>query len=173
MSKKNVKGNIDENMSVKDLGEIVSLMTDNEVTELEIEKNGLKIKLKKAGANFVTEQVPVHMAAPAMQMPQVAAQPVVQPAEAQAAGQPVQDDPSVVVVCSPMVGTFYSSPAPNADPFVNVGQQIAVDDTLCIVEAMKLMNEIKSELKGTVVDILVENGQAVEFDQPLFKIKTA
>lgn len=169
--KKNGKGSIDENMSVKDLKEIVSLMTDNEIRELEIEKNGLKIKLKKGfGSSEVVHQMPVamphvqHMASP---------QAVQSQAPVQETAAPAVDDPSIVVVKSPMVGTFYASPAPNADPFVNVGKQVNVDDTLCIVEAMKLMNEIKCEIKGSIVDILVENGQAVEFDQPLFKVKKA
>jgi acetyl-CoA carboxylase biotin carboxyl carrier protein len=83
------------------------------------------------------------------------------------------DDPNVVIVRSPMVGTFYASPAPNAQPFVKIGQDVNIDDTLCIVEAMKLMNEIKAEISGSVVEILVTNGQAVEFDQPMFKIRIA
>ena len=77
------------------------------------------------------------------------------------------------IVHSPMVGTFYAAPAPDQDPYVTKGQSVKEGDVLCIIEAMKLMNEIKSEVSGKIVDILVENGQPVEFDQPLFKIEKA
>jgi len=88
-------------------------------------------------------------------------------------GKPAQaeEDATIEIVRSPMVGTFYKSPSPEAESFVQVGQTVNEGDTLCIIEAMKLMNEIKSEVKGKVLEVLVTNGQAVEFDQPLFKIK--
>jgi len=77
------------------------------------------------------------------------------------------------IVRSPMVGTFYSAPAPDQDPYVTKGKKVSQGDVLCIIEAMKLMNEIKSEVSGTVIEVLVENGTAVEFDQPLFKIEVS
>jgi acetyl-CoA carboxylase biotin carboxyl carrier protein len=166
-------------MNIKDLKDIVKLMKDNKINELEYEEDGTKIKLKRGNgtkpsrdANIV-HQVPV--AVPQMAQPVA---PTTAPAAAPAspaADVPQQEveDPNVVIVRSPMVGTFYGSPAPNAQAFVKVGQSVNVDDTLCIVEAMKLMNEIKSEVSGTVTEILVTNGQAVEFDQPMFKIKKA
>ena len=95
------------------------------------------------------------------------------PAQAQAAtpaGQPVVEE-GVTIVRSPMVGTFYAAPAPDQPPYVSVGKMIKEGDVLCIIEAMKLMNEIKAELGGTVVEILVQNGQTVEYDQPILKIK--
>jgi len=101
--------------------------------------------------------------------------PVGQEAAAQLAamegGGAPQDAADVVIVRSPMVGTFYGASAPDQPPYVNSGQQIKEGDVLCIVEAMKLMNEIKSEMGGTILEILVSNGQPVEYDQPLFKIK--
>jgi acetyl-CoA carboxylase biotin carboxyl carrier protein len=160
-------------MNIKDLKEIVKLMKDNKISELEYEEDNTKIKLKRPnghktnGSGYV-QHVP-------MEMPQVVHHhtpaPVAASAPASIAAPKDENDPSIVIVRSPMVGSFYSAPAPNAQPFVKVGQEINVDDTLCIVEAMKLMNEIKSEIKGTMVEILVSNGQAVEFDQPMFKIK--
>lgn len=158
-------------MNIKELKEIVALMKENKLTELELEKDGLKIKLKKSNGK-------THVEAPMMQqipvaVPQQVSQVAMsQSPVAEAAPQKVED-PSIVIVRSPMVGTYYEAPAPNADAFVKVGQSVNLDDTLCIIEAMKLMNEIKCELKGKVVEILIENGQAVEFDQPLFKIKKA
>jgi acetyl-CoA carboxylase biotin carboxyl carrier protein len=83
------------------------------------------------------------------------------------------EEANVVIVHSPMVGTFYTAPAPDAPPYVSVGKRVAEGDVLCLIEAMKLMNEIKSDLSGVLTDILVENGQPVEFDQPLFKIQKA
>jgi acetyl-CoA carboxylase biotin carboxyl carrier protein len=98
---------------------------------------------------------------PALQPLPAAVFPAVSPAE----------DANVFIVRSPMVGTFYAAPAPDKPPYVQKGQEIGVDEVLCIIEAMKLMNEIKSETAGKVVEILVSNGEPVEFDQPLFKIQ--
>lgn len=160
-------------MDIKQVKDIMKLMKEHKLTELEIEQDGFKIKLKKSnGARAkelpLTQQIPV--AVP--QAPQVQAPPA-QSAQPAAAAPSAEDDPSVVIVKAPMVGTYYHAPAPNAKPFVQVGQDVSVDDTLCIIEAMKLMNEIKSEVNGKLLEILVTNGQAVEFDQPMFKIKKA
>ncbi len=88
-----------------------------------------------------------------------------------ASGGGVQESPNGATIKSPMVGTFYAAPAPDQPPYVSVGKQVKEGDVLCIVEAMKLMNEIKCEVSGTITEILVKNGQTVEFDQPLFKIE--
>ena len=155
-------------MNIKELKDIINLMKENKLTELEIEEEGFKVRLKKSNGNMVIQE-----AHPVVQhIPQVIQQ-VVPPAPAVEAAKKDEDDPTIAIVRSPMVGTFYQAPAPNAQPFVNTGQEVNIDDTLCIIEAMKLMNEIKSEVKGKIIDILVTNGQAVEFDQPLFKIKKA
>lgn len=161
-------------MNMKDLKDIVKLMKDNKINELEYEEDGKKIKLKRGTnsrvpteTNFV-HQVPVSVPQTAQNS---APAPVPAAPTSSVETDKEVDDPNLVIVRSPMVGTYYSSPAPNAPAFVKVGQEINVDDTLCIVEAMKLMNEIKSEISGTVQEILVSNGQAVEFDQPMFKIK--
>ena len=156
-------------MNLKEVKDIIKLMKENKLTELELEQDGFKIKLRRDnGTKGVkkddqTQPMPVTI--------QHVSQPVPQQAPPVATPQQQEDDPNIFIVRAPMVGTFYQAPAPNAKPFINIGQEVNVDDTLCIVEAMKLMNEIKSEVRGIVTDILVTNGQAVEFDQPLLKIK--
>jgi acetyl-CoA carboxylase biotin carboxyl carrier protein len=151
-------------MTVKELREMISLMQENGLVELEIEKNGFKIRLKKGAAGAIVPEMG-HAASPVLTQPGVAPQVSPLPAEQREAG--------MYFVRSPMVGTFYASPAPDAQPYVVQGKDMKEGDILCIIEAMKLMNEIKSEVHGRVVEILVKNGQSVEFDQPLFKIKTS
>ena len=147
-------------MTIKELKEMINLMQEHGLTELEIEKNGFKIRLKKGvGGAIVKEEGFASSQAIQLEKP---LSPAV-PKDIEAAG--------VTIVRSPMVGTFYITPAPDAEPYVTRGKDVAVGDVLCIIEAMKLMNEIKSEVSGRVVDILVESGQPVEFDQPLFKIQ--
>lgn len=147
-------------MTIKELKEMISLMNEHGLTELEIEKNGEKIKLKKGLAGtFEREIVSTSQA-----IPQFGKAPQAIPSS------PVED-PNLVTVRSPMVGTFYAAPAPEAEVYAVRGKEINEGDVLCIIEAMKLMNEIKSEVRGRLVDILVENGQPVEFDQPLFKVQ--
>jgi len=156
-------------MNIKELKEMISLMRDNDITDFEMEKDGFKIRLQKGGGLVSPENIVVSAPRPVQYVQDQAAAPA--PAAAPEAAAPAKDDANVDYIKSPMVGTFYKSPSPDADAFVAPGQKIGEGDTLCIVEAMKLMNEIKSEVSGTIVEILVENGQAVEFDQPLFKIK--
>ena len=150
-------------MNIKELKEMINLMKENELVELEIEKEGERIRLKKdAGGGIVKEEV-----AHARYIP---SQPLGAVGEAAPPKQGVLDERSYLVR-SPMVGTFYSAPAPDQEPYMSKGQTVKEGDVLCIIEAMKLMNEIKSEVNGKMVDILVTNGQPVEFDQPLFKIE--
>lgn len=154
-------------MNIKEIREILQLMEDHELSEIEIEKDGSKIKLRKGAAGrIIAEQLPVPVsgaAVPAVPGPVVAGSAEGAAAEALPA--------NVVVVKSPMVGTFYAAPAPDQPTYVEAGKKVTEGDVLCIVEAMKLMNEIKAEVSGTVVEILAKNGQPVEFDQPLFKIQ--
>ena len=151
-------------MNLKELKEIINLMKEHGLTELEIEKDGFKIRLKKTNGQFIAHEE-------VFTQPRVQAAPQVPQAQAPAvpAGQPVANA-NEILVRSPMVGTFYSAPAPDQPPYVNVGSTIKNDDVLCIIEAMKLMNEIKSEIGGRIVEMLVENGTPVEFDQPLFRV---
>ena len=151
-------------MNMKEIQELLSLMQEHKLTEVEIEKDGLKIKLRKgiSGKDLIQEMVPQAAVLPV---------PAAATSAAPQAAVPAVEDPNQSAVKSPMVGTFYSAPTPDQPPYVQVGKQVKEGDVLCIVEAMKLMNEIKSEQAGTITEVLVSNGQPVEFDQPLFKIK--
>lgn len=150
-------------MNLKELKEIIALMQENGLTELEIEKNGFKVRLRKSsdGLEVKTRGLAAEHRTLVIPAPESSLLPEAPSEEAQ----------GIVVVRSPMVGTFYASPAPDKEPYVSKGKTVKEGDVLCIVEAMKLMNEIKSEISGRIVDILVNNGQPVEFDQPLFKIQ--
>ncbi len=157
-------------MNLDDVREILALMRENGISEFEIEREGLKLRLRKDAAATTPASVPVAAAgvqtAPVAQAP--AAGPVV-PA------LPVGDDAEVelAVVKSPIVGTFYRSPEPAAASFVEIGTTVKKGQVLCIIEAMKLMNEIDSEYDGEIVNIYVENGQPVQYGERLFAIRTA
>ena len=137
--------------------ELIELMIENDLVELEIADGKNKIALKRPGAGSpVITQVPMASVPTAAPVP--------------AAGQtPVDDD--LVEIVSPMVGTFYSAPSPDSDPFVEVGSKVNTDMVICIVEAMKVMNEIKAEISGTIVEVLCKPGEALEFGQGIFKVK--
>lgn len=146
-------------MTIKELKEMINLMQEHGLVELEIEKNGFKVRLKKGASGTIVQEV-LSVPKPGQEGKLVQSAPA----------QPVEEA-GMSLVRSPMVGTFYVAPAPDAEPYVTRGKEVKQGDVLCIIEAMKLMNEIKTEVSGRVVDILVENGQPVEFDQPLFKIQ--
>jgi acetyl-CoA carboxylase biotin carboxyl carrier protein len=152
-------------MNVKEIKELLELMDEHSVGEIEIEKDNAKIKLRKMAGGGIMMQGAPQMMAPMQTV--MHAQPQ---AASAAAAQPVNEE-GVTIVRSPMVGTFYAAPAPDQPAYVSVGKVVKDGDVLCIIEAMKLMNEIKSELGGTVIEILVQNGQTVEYDQPILKIK--
>lgn len=167
-------------MKVEQVLELVKAVSDSELTEFKYEEDGVKLSLKKTSDRIVQVQAPAAPAAapviapavmPAAQAPVPAAAPVSAPAGAEApAAASVESEIKGNVVKSPLVGTFYAAPAEDADPFVKVGDSVKEGQVLAIVEAMKLMNEIESDFTGTVTEILVENGQAVEYGQPLFVI---
>lgn len=152
---------------LKILKQLVRLMQEADLTELDIEQEGEKIKLKRGSApagavyNAVPVAAPVATLSPAP-APQAATPAAPAAAVAEAVGPTIN---------SPMVGTYYSAGSPDAKPFVNVGDKVGPDTVVCIIEAMKVFNEIKAETSGTVQKVLVQNGQAVEFGQPLFVIK--
>ena len=150
-------------MDVKKIESLANLMQETGLTGLELVEGDMELRLERQ-----QEVVAVAPAAPVM--PVVAPAPAAG-AEAQAASQE-QAAPRKegALVLSPTVGVFYASPSPDARPFVEVGDQVKKGDTLCIIEAMKLMNEIPSEVDGTVAEICVGNGQVVEYNQPLFRI---
>ena len=152
------------------LRELMRAVEDHGITELEIEKGEERIALRR-GPNGVVAH-PASIAPPAPVMVAAAAVPGA-PAVPAAAPAEEEEDENTVFVTSPFVGTFYRSPAPSADPFVAEGDSISPGKVLCIVEAMKLMNEIESEISGTVEKILVENGKPVEYGDRLFKVRKA
>ena len=149
-------------MDLRKLKKLIDLVEESGITELEVTEGEEKVRIVKHG-NVAPQQT--YMMAPAA--------PAVLAAPAKSAPATVDEDveqPDGQVVKSPMVGTFYRSASPGSDPFVTVGSTVKVGDTLCIVEAMKLLNEIESDCAGTVKAILVENGQPVEYGEPLFII---
>lgn len=149
-------------MDLRKLKKLIDLVEESGISELELTEDGEKVRISR---NF-TASAPVQHYAPA----QYAAAPQATPAApaAPVAAAPAEEEGHAVK--SPMVGTFYRSPSPDAKPFVEVGDTVAVGDTLCIIEAMKLLNEIESDKAGVVKKILVDNGQAIEYGEPLFII---
>ncbi|HDL8045157.1 TPA: acetyl-CoA carboxylase biotin carboxyl carrier protein [Yersinia enterocolitica] len=154
-------------MDIRKIKKLIELVEESGISELEISEGEESVRISRAPAapNYPMMQQPYTFAAP-QQQPALAA--AVAPAPAEAAA------PAAIsghIVRSPMVGTFYRTPSPDAKAFIEVGQKVSVGDTLCIVEAMKMMNQIEADKSGTVKAILVENGQPVEFDEPLVVIE--
>ena len=160
-------------MDTKDIRKIVEMMKENDLSLFSFEKDEFKIKLKRG--NELDDFKAMLSAMPAMSAPAPAPM-AAAPAPAPAAGSaPAVDGVAPKAegkeITSPMVGTFYRKPSPEADLFVNVGDTISEGQTLCIIEAMKVMNEIKSEVSGTITEILIEDGTPVQFGEPLFRAK--
>ncbi len=156
-------------MDLRKLKTLIELVQESGIAELEVTEGEEKVRITRTVAN--TMQPVMQYAAPMMAMP--AAAPMAAPVAAAPAAAPAAAtaEPEGYSVKSPMVGTFYRSSAPGAKPFVDVGSTVNVGDTLCIIEAMKLMNEIESDKGGVIKAILVESGQAVEYGQPMFVIE--
>lgn len=155
-------------MDLRKLKTLIDLVAESSISELEITEAEGRVRIVKAAPPVAT-QPPVAQVVqiPASQPQAAAPQPAATPAQPAAAPAAARGK----TVKSPMVGTLYRAPTPEAEPFVSVGSTVKVGDTLCIIEAMKLMNEIDSEFSGTIVEILVENGQPIEYGQPLFIIE--
>ena len=154
-------------MDLRKLKKLIDLVQESGIAELEITEGEEKVKIVKGnGAGTATSPAPIQL------LPQVAAAAQESPRPAPVAAPPAEPEapPEGQLVKAPMVGTFYRSPSPDAKPFVEVGQTVKKGDTVCIIEAMKLMNEIETDLAGVVKAILVENGQPVEYGQPLLVI---
>lgn len=151
-------------MNIKEIKDMITLMNENGLVEMEMEKDGIKLRLKKGNAGIQQEFT-------VMPMHQASVTPILNQAN-QTLAQKEADlaAKGFIEIKSPMVGTFYRAPAPDAPPYIQEGQNIDIGQVVCIVEAMKLMNEIKAEVKGKVVKILVENADPVEFGQTLFLI---
>lgn len=154
-------------MDLQKIKQVVDLMKKSDLSEFEIQDQEFKLRIKREVPGKAQQTVTTAAPAPGP-APQVSAAPAGQAAPAPA---PVAADPSLKTITSPMVGTFYSAASPDAPPFVGVGSQIKSDTNVCIIEAMKVMNEIQSEVAGTVVECLVASGTSVEFGQALFRVK--
>lgn len=149
-------------MNLKEIKEMINLMNENSLAELEVEKDDMRIRLKKTASGFEGLEGPVVLQGPAL------------PSQPKAVNVPEVPEKSLVKtveIKSPMVGTFYRAPSPEAPAYVEAGTTIEPGQVICIIEAMKLMNEIKSEIKGKILEILVDNAEPVEFGQPLFLIE--
>jgi acetyl-CoA carboxylase biotin carboxyl carrier protein len=151
-------------MDLRKLKKLIDLVQESGISELEVTEGEEKVRIAKYAPQAAVAAAP----APALSIPLPAAAPT--PSVAPAANAPANDLPDGHIVKSPMVGTFYRCASPGAKPFVDIGQKVAAGERLCIIEAMKLMNEIESDVDGVVKAILVENGQPVEYGQPLFVI---
>ena len=150
-------------MDIEQIKTVIELMKTNELCEFEMEEEGFRIAIKRRNAS----EPQVFVSAPAPQPAPAAAAPSAAPAAA-----PVSENgKKLVELKSPIVGTFYRSPSPDAESFASVGTHIDLESTVCIVEAMKVMNEIKAEMKGTIRKVLVENATPVQFGQPLFLVE--
>ena len=160
-------------MKVDQVLQLIQAVSDSELTEFKYEEDGVKLSLKKTEGKIVQVQAPVTAPAVVQAAPAVipAAPGAVPAAPGEVSAAEADALPAGNIVKSPLVGTFYAAPAEDAEPFVKVGDSVKEGQVLAIVEAMKLMNEIESDFTGTVAEILVENGEAVEFGQPLFVIK--
>jgi acetyl-CoA carboxylase biotin carboxyl carrier protein len=154
-------------MDLRKLKTLIDLVAESDIAELEVTEGESKVRIVKSSG--VPQNQVVMM--PQSSMPQTMSAPIAAPAAPQAASAPAAPaEPEGHIVKSPMVGTFYRSSAPGNPPFIEVGSTVKEGDTLCIIEAMKLLNEIDADASGVIKQILVENGQPVEFGQPLFVI---
>ncbi|MGG5255108.1 acetyl-CoA carboxylase biotin carboxyl carrier protein [Neobacillus sp. SM06] len=167
-------------LKVQEIRELIKLVDQSSIDEFVYEHEGSKVKMKKNGPVTVTaaqpvvqavESSPVHVAqqAPVQQASTAVAQETAQVPKTETANQ--ADTDNLHKITSPMVGTFYASPSPDADAYVKPGSKVTKDSIVCIVEAMKLFNEIEAEVDGEIVEVLVKNGQLVEYGQPLFLVK--
>jgi acetyl-CoA carboxylase biotin carboxyl carrier protein len=166
-------------MNLKEIREIIELVTEKGIAEFELERSGTRLKISRVGrpaetpggagvlyAAAVVPETPAAAPGPRSTLPAAASIPPPGASAPVASGE-------IVTVRSPMVGTFYSAPGQDAPPFVEIGDRVRVGQILCIIEAMKLMNEIEAEFEGEVLKCHVENGQPVEFGEPLFDLRTA
>ncbi|MFC7364868.1 MULTISPECIES: acetyl-CoA carboxylase biotin carboxyl carrier protein [Bhargavaea] len=166
-------------LKIQEIREIIKLIDQTGIEEFKYKTEEGEIKLKKGGAVQVTETAPaaqvpaapVSAPAPAAPAAQPAPAASEEPKQTEAAPAPASQDENLLEVKSPMVGTFYQSPSPDAPAFVALGDKVKPDSVVCIVEAMKLFNEIEAEINGEIVQILAEDGQLVEYGQPLFLVK--
>jgi acetyl-CoA carboxylase biotin carboxyl carrier protein len=162
-------------LDLKQIKLIIELMKRSELTEFAVEEEGFKLKIRRGAAGLPVVSLGAATPAHLPSAEHVAAAPAAAaagiPASNPGAASVAKDEAGVTYVKSPMVGTFYRAASPESKPFVDAGSKISENSVVCIIEAMKIMNEIQAETKGTIIEVLVENGQPVEYGQRLFKVK--
>ena len=166
-------------LDIKEIQELIKFVAKSGVSEVDLEMGDMKISIKtppkkgKGQVETVVQQIPV-AAAPGITPVQVQSTPLVTAVPEVVSETPVAssdtDDSKYITIKSPMIGTFYRKPSPDKDPFVNVGDEVSVGTVVCVVEAMKLFNEIESEISGKIIKVLVEDMSPIEYDQPLFLV---
>ncbi len=166
-------------MDLKEIKSVIDLMTKNGLSEFELEKGDFKLRVKRGpGGEWTSSSTPsapqvVHHHGPVggfAPAPAAAAPPAAAPVAPTTSAAPAA---GLSQIPSPMVGTFYTSPSPDSPPYVTIGQEVNEDTVVCIIEAMKVMNEIKAEMRGVIVEVLAQNGKPVEFNKPLFAVRPA
>src|SRR5690554_4554305 len=175
-----IKQGVKEMLKIQEVRELIKLIDQSTIEEFKFEQNGSKVTIRKQGkeGNKLTEQpVDMQVSQPAPQVVTVEATPetkqeaISDRKKEEIEKKDTDDHKGYYTITSPMVGTFYAAPSPESPPYVKVGDKVTDETVVCIVEAMKLMNEIEAEVKGEIVEILVENGQLVEYGQELFLVK--
>ncbi len=166
-------------VNMEELRELIALLRENGLAELELEREDFRVRLRREGVSFSGDHLQVVSAPMPVPAPAPNTSPVANPSASAAPAHPgaqastaASEDQDLHIISSPIVGTFYRSPSPTADPFVKIGSNVEPESVVCIIEAMKLMNEIQAETSGEVVKVYVENGQPVEYGQPLFGIRS-
>ena len=149
-------------MKIKEIQEIINFIKKSDLDDVSIETENIKIRVKKNNGNITTIEQP--------KVVKTKIQPQAPPVENKISEEKKENTSNNIIIKSPMIGTFYRSPNPESDPFVSEGDSIKVGQTICIVEAMKLFNDIESEISGKIVKILVDDNSPVEYDQPLFEV---
>jgi acetyl-CoA carboxylase biotin carboxyl carrier protein len=160
-------------MDLKEIKAVIDLMTKNGLTEFELEKGDVKLRVKRGpSGEFTTSTVPITPATGTQPLPQIVlSAPAVGAAPAAAAPPAAPAPTTELKIVSPMVGTFYRSPSPDSPAYVEPGQDVTEETVVCIIEAMKVMNEIKAEVNGVIVEVLAQNGKPVDFGKPLFSVR--
>jgi acetyl-CoA carboxylase biotin carboxyl carrier protein len=157
----------DKDNDIKKIKKLIEIMKENGLVEIEIKHDDDKIVLKRAQPQQIVSSIP--MVSPESAVP--VGTESIEPVSQSSASQPVSSQEDLVEIKSPIVGTFYATPSPDSEPYVDIDSPVGPQTVVCIIEAMKVMNEIKAETSGTIAEILVTNGQAVEYGQVLFKVR--
>ena len=164
-------------MDLKEIKAVIDLMAKNGLTEFELEKGDVKLRVKRGpGGEWSTGSAPAASAAGTQPLPQIVTAPIVAttaqaPQPAAAASAAAVPEAGLSQIVSPMVGTFYRSPSPDSPPYIDAGQEVNEETVVCIIEAMKVMNEIKAECTGVIVEVFAQNGKPVDFGKPLFSVR--